>query len=151
MRFFLASALIALASAAPSKRSGSIIEPASGTTVSSGTSIQYSYVDQNWCEEGYTPITIWLSESAPTAVNSTGQLSPGTYIEYYGQYLINNFGLPVMQPVPPASLTIPDISAYGAGSSLFLTTVETALFGTCPGGVSQPAQYRFTSVSLTVA
>ncbi|KAJ7722655.1 hypothetical protein DFH07DRAFT_971838 [Mycena maculata] len=157
MRFFFASiaalAGFAAVSAAPKfKRAGGITEPVAGTSISTGSSIPFDYFDDNSCEEGYTPITIWLSQSAPTALNSTGGLDPGTFIEYYGQFLINNFGppLPVLQPVPPTSLTIPDISSFAVGSSLFLTVVEEALPGTCPGGVDQPARYDFATVSLTV-
>ncbi|KAJ7812834.1 hypothetical protein B0H13DRAFT_2470227, partial [Mycena leptocephala] len=121
------------------------------TSITSGGSIPFSYVDSNWCHEGYTPITIWLSQAAPTGLNATGDLPDGTYLEYFGRYLITNFGLPVRQPLPPTSLTIPNISNFSVGSMLFLSVVEEAQPGTCPGGVSQPAQYEFTSVSLSVA
>ncbi|KAJ7800626.1 hypothetical protein B0H14DRAFT_3490481 [Mycena olivaceomarginata] len=90
------------------------------------------------------------SGTAPTALNATGGLPEGTYIEYYGNYLEDNFNIRPLPPVPPTSLTIPDISSYPTGSNLFLSVVEEALPGTCPGGVSQPAQYEFTSVSLMV-
>jgi hypothetical protein len=38
-------------------------------------------------------MTIWLSDTAPTALNATGSLLDGTYIEYYGNYLEDNFSL----------------------------------------------------------
>lgn len=95
---FLFTALTALAglavvTAAPNvKRAGSITEPAAGTSISTGDSIPFNYIDLNWCHEGYTPITIWLSDSAPTGLNATGDLPEGTFIKYYGQFLIANFG-----------------------------------------------------------
>ncbi|KAF7333414.1 hypothetical protein MVEN_02357200 [Mycena venus] len=99
MRFPLIPTVAALfgfsaVTAAPSKRSGGITQPADGTSVSTGDSIPFQYNDGNWCHEGYTPITIWLSESAPTGLNATGQLPEGTYIDYFGEYLNANFGLP---------------------------------------------------------
>jgi hypothetical protein len=89
----------------------------------------------------------------PTALNATGGLPEGTYIEYYGNYLEDNFSsfkssqaayfpaltcppfsdIGPLPPVPPTSLTIPDISSYPTGSNLFLSVVEEALPGTCPG------------------
>jgi uncharacterized protein YraI len=98
MRFFVSTvaALIgfcAAVNAAPSKRAGSITEPVAGTSISTGASIPFSYADSNWCHEGYTPITIWFSDSAPTGLNATGQLPEGTYIQYFGEYLIGNFGM----------------------------------------------------------
>ncbi|KAJ7102738.1 hypothetical protein C8R44DRAFT_887483 [Mycena epipterygia] len=146
--FTCVAALAGFAATAPAAKR-SVTEPATGTSISSGESIPFNYVDSNWCHEGYTPITVWLSTSAPTGVNATGGLPSGTYIEYFGKYLIANFGLSPMQPVPPTSLTIPDISSYPSSSTLYLSVVETALAGTCPPG-NQPAQYRFTSVPLIV-
>ncbi|KAJ7929756.1 hypothetical protein B0H13DRAFT_2180992 [Mycena leptocephala] len=157
---FLLSIVAALAgfsavTAAPNvvKRAGSITAPASGTSIATGDSIPFNYIDSNWCHEGYTPITVWLSDSAPTGLNATGELPEGTYIDYFGEYLIPNFGLGPLpgSTVPPTSLTIPDISGYSAGSPLYLTVVETALAGTCPPGNGVPAQYQFATVSLVVA
>ncbi|KAJ7102726.1 hypothetical protein C8R44DRAFT_945474 [Mycena epipterygia] len=131
---FLSTCVVALAglvAAAPNAKR-SVVEPTASTSITSGESIPFNYVDSNWCHAGYSPITIWLSASAPTGVNSTGGLPEGTYIEYFGEFLIANFGLTPMQPVPPTSLTIPDISSHPAGSTLFLSVVETAPAGTCP-------------------
>ncbi|KAJ7653371.1 hypothetical protein B0H17DRAFT_397173 [Mycena rosella] len=125
--------LSAVAAAPNVKRS--ITAPSTGTSISSGESIPFNYVDSNWCHEGYTPITLWLSDAAPTGLNATGDLPDGTYIAYFGRYLIANFGIPAMQPVPPTSVTIPDISCYPAGSTLYFSVVEEAQEGTCPGGI----------------
>ncbi|KAJ7678350.1 hypothetical protein B0H17DRAFT_1015591 [Mycena rosella] len=152
MRFLPSiAALVGLCavSAAPNVKR-SITSPSEGTSITSGESTPFNYVDSNWCHEGYTPITLWLSETAPTGLNDTGSLPEGTYIEYFGRYLIANFGLSALQPVPPTSVTIPDISSYPSGSTLYFSVVEEALEGTCPGGVSHPAEFQFTSVPLTV-
>ncbi|KAJ7232181.1 hypothetical protein B0H12DRAFT_1145883 [Mycena haematopus] len=152
---FAVSVLAALAgfSAAAATPAGLITEPVAGTSISTGASIPFNYVDSNWCNEGYTPITIWLSDSAPTGLNATGQLPEGTYIEYFGYYLIGNYGLGPLPgySVPPTNVTIPDISGYSSGFPLFLSVVETAGPESCPPGNGAPAQYRFTSVSLVVA
>ncbi|KAF8184094.1 hypothetical protein K438DRAFT_1724181 [Mycena galopus ATCC 62051] len=134
---FLIATVAALAgfsavAAAPSKRAGTITEPVTGTSISTGASIAFNYDDSNWCHEGYTPVTIWLSESAPTALNSTGQLPEGTFIDYFGEYTIANFGISSATCPPPTSLTVPDVSAYSSGSTLFLSVVETAQAGACP-------------------
>ncbi|KAJ6549471.1 hypothetical protein B0H10DRAFT_1713642, partial [Mycena sp. CBHHK59/15] len=110
---------------------GTITAPTSGATVTSGASVSFTYQDSNWCEGGYSPITVWLTDYAPTTdtLNSTGQFTDATY--YFGAYLIGNFGLPpIGDPVPPATLTMPDISSYTSGSDMYLAVVETA--NNCP-------------------
>ncbi|KAF8197734.1 hypothetical protein K438DRAFT_1824568 [Mycena galopus ATCC 62051] len=151
---FLAVLVAALAGAStaaavPSKRG--IVEPSAELSVSSGSVMPFSYVDVNWCHEGYTPITVYLSDAAPTGLNATGGLADGTYMASFGPYLIPNYGLAPLagSVVPPQNLTIPDLSAFTAGSALYLTVVETAVAGTCPPG-DQPAQYQYTTTALTV-
>ncbi|KAJ7717795.1 hypothetical protein B0H16DRAFT_1243123, partial [Mycena metata] len=98
--------------------------PVAGTSITTGTSIPFSYADLNECHEGYTPITVWLSASQPTSLDSNGNLPAGTFIEEFGSYLIANFGLAPLPTPPPTSLVIPDISSYSAGTDLYLTVVE---------------------------
>ncbi|KAJ7024058.1 hypothetical protein C8F04DRAFT_1303384, partial [Mycena alexandri] len=137
-RFLFVAALFGLNAGAPSKRTSPITEPVTGTSITTGTSIAFSYADLNECHEGYTPITVWLSASAPTSLDSSGNLPAGTFIEEFGSYLIANFGefpaigLPHFPRPPPTSLVIPDISSYSAGTDLYLTVVETNQAGTCP-------------------
>ncbi|KAJ6510889.1 hypothetical protein C8R45DRAFT_965500 [Mycena sanguinolenta] len=147
--FTLVSALVV--AAAPNKRNaGSIVAPTAGAAISSGSVIPFNYVDLNWCHEGYTPITVYLSETEPTGLNATGGVTE--YIASFGPYLIPNFGLAPLPgwEVPPQSLTMPVISAFPHGSALYLSVVETAQAGTCPPG-NQPAQYQFSTTSLIVA
>ncbi|KAJ6577537.1 hypothetical protein B0H19DRAFT_985144 [Mycena capillaripes] len=157
MRFsasLLAPLFAAVALAAPnvprviSTNHGTIAHPTSGTVLTSGATFSFSYQDSNWCEGGYTPITVWLLDSAPTTanLNSTGQFPDATY--YFGAYLIANFGLPAMNPVPPATLTMPDVSGFAVGSAMYLAVVETA--NNCPPG-NQPAQYGMTSTQMITA
>jgi uncharacterized protein YraI len=101
MRFsapLLASLFAAFAAAAPnlprviSPNHGTITQPTAELVVTSGESFPFNYQDSNWCEGGYTPITVWLLDYAPTTanLNSTGQFSDAAY--YFGPYLIGNFG-----------------------------------------------------------
>ncbi|KAJ6553585.1 hypothetical protein DFH09DRAFT_1166947 [Mycena vulgaris] len=111
---------------------GTITQPTSGLVAGSGASIPFSYQDSNWCQGGYTPITVWLLDFAPTTdnLNATGQFPDAAY--YFGTYFIGNFGLlPIAgNPVPPATFTLPDLSEYAVGSEMYLAVVETA--NTCP-------------------
>ncbi|KAJ7470774.1 hypothetical protein FB451DRAFT_321232 [Mycena latifolia] len=126
---------------------GTITQPTAGLEISSAASIPFSYQDSNWCEGGYTPITVWLLDFAPTTanLNATGQFVDAAY--YFGPFLIGNFGLPPIgpTPVPPATLTMPDLSEYAPGSAMYLAVVETA--NNCPPG-NQPLQYGMTSTPL---
>ncbi|KAJ7082870.1 hypothetical protein B0H15DRAFT_851797 [Mycena belliarum] len=132
---------------------GTITQPPAQTHVSSGASIPFSYQDSNWCEGGYSPISVWLlaSSSAPTTanLNASGKLPESDATYYLGAFTVPNFGLPANgNTLPPASLTVPDVSGYASGSDLYLAVVETA--NTCPPG-NQPAQYGMTSVQLVIA
>ncbi|KAK7028498.1 hypothetical protein R3P38DRAFT_2936793 [Favolaschia claudopus] len=139
----------------PAGSAGSIIEPPAQLPVTSGDVIPFTYVNSNWCNEGYTPITVYLSESepAPGTLNGTGGFPEGTYTTFFGQFLIPNYGL---KPLPgsvivPETLTIPTIAHLDVGSKIFLSVVETALAGACPPGSGVPAEYRFTTTDLIVA
>ncbi|KAJ7183276.1 hypothetical protein C8R46DRAFT_1066451 [Mycena filopes] len=129
---------------------GTIVQPTSGLVATSGAPVPFSYADSNWCEGGYTPITVWLLDYAPTTanLNATGQFTDAVF--YYGSFLIGNAGLPPLSgsPSPPTTLAMPDISQYGSGASVYLAVVETA--NTCPPG-NQPAQYGMTSTQITTA
>jgi len=131
---------------------GTIVSPVSETTVSSGESFPFSYADSNWCEDGYTPLTVWLTDYAPTTanLNSTGQFPDGEYFYYFGEYLQGNFGLPPLSgsTPPPSTLTTPDISAYTVGTALYLAVVETAT--DCPPR-NQPPQYGLATTALVSA
>ncbi|KAF7317161.1 hypothetical protein HMN09_00450900 [Mycena chlorophos] len=133
---------------------GTISAPTAGASAASGASIPFAYIDNNWCHDGYSTITVWLTDAEPTAndVNSTsGELDDALY--QFGTYLIPNFGLqnlPGSTP-PPSTLTIPDLatSNIASGANLFLAVVETAT--ACPPGINIPPQYGLTTVSLVAA
>ncbi|KAJ7215700.1 hypothetical protein B0H12DRAFT_354417 [Mycena haematopus] len=129
---------------------GTLTAPTTGTVVTSGATFPFNYQDSNWCEGGYTPITVWLLDYAPTTanLNATGQFSDAAF--YFGPFLIGNFGLPPIgpTPVPPSTLTLPDVSAYPVGSEMYVAVVETA--NNCPPG-NQPLQYGLTSTKIITA
>lgn len=146
------------ASAAPSTRQvletshGILSAPSSGVVVSQGSSFPFEFQDSNWCEDGYSSISVWLTNYAPTYlnVNSTGQFSEGEYSYYFGSYLIPNFGqyfspdlgivpvliddiigLPVLSgsTPPPSSLPLPGLN-LSTGDEVYLAVVETGT--SCP-------------------
>ncbi|KAK7032756.1 hypothetical protein R3P38DRAFT_3352079 [Favolaschia claudopus] len=152
----LTSLFAAFAAAVPnvprviSSNHGALTAPLTGTLVAPGETFSFAYQDSNWCEGGYTPITVWLLDYAPTTanLNATGQFTDATY--YFGPFLIGNFGLPPIgpNPVPPSTLTMPDLSSRAAGSELYVAVVETA--NNCPPG-NQPLQYGLTSAKVITA
>lgn len=86
---------VALLSCALSTFAGTISSPSTGLVVPAGNSFPFSYEDSNWCEDGYSQITVWLCDYDPTTANldSTGEFSDGDYTYYFGAYLIPNFGM----------------------------------------------------------
>ncbi|KAJ7056717.1 hypothetical protein C8F01DRAFT_1372694 [Mycena amicta] len=136
---------------------GTITSPSTGAVVAAvgGDTIPFAYTDSNWCHDGYTAITAWLLDYAPTTANidsTTGLFSNEVY--QFGSYLIGNFGLspiPGSNPPPPSTLTVPDLSSlgYAPGASMYLAVVETAT--SCPPGVNIPPQFGLTSVELVLA
>ncbi|KAJ7476602.1 hypothetical protein FB451DRAFT_1010213, partial [Mycena latifolia] len=104
---------------------GTITQPNAGLEADSATSIPFSYQYSNWYEGGYILITVWLLNFCAPNLNAMGQFPT------FGAYLIGNFGLPpIGKPVQPATLTMPDLSAYTPGSDMYLAIVETA--NNCP-------------------
>ncbi|KAJ3859962.1 hypothetical protein EV359DRAFT_85826 [Lentinula novae-zelandiae] len=160
-RLFTAAAILYSAfhaSAAPSTRQvletshGILSAPSSGVVVSQGSSFPFDFQDSNWCEDGYSSISVWLTNYAPTYlnVNSTGQFSEGEYSYYFGSYLIPNFGLPVLSgsTPPPSSLPLPGSLNLSAGDEVYLAVVETGT--SCPPGLHIPPQYELTETSIIV-
>ncbi|KAJ7226851.1 hypothetical protein GGX14DRAFT_99005, partial [Mycena pura] len=141
--------------AAPSKRSaGTIAAPLSGTAISSGEAVAFTYHNVNQCEAGYTAISVWLSVDAPATLNASGGLDD--YVDFFGNYLIGNFGLPPLSgsaPPPPPTLMMPDLSSYASGTALYFTVVETIAAHSCPpeGVVPATDEYIFSTTALTVA
>ncbi|KAJ4478990.1 hypothetical protein J3R30DRAFT_2699246 [Lentinula aciculospora] len=131
---------------------GTLSAPSSGSIVSQGSSFPFEFQDSNWCEDGYSAITVWLTNYAPTtsSLNSTGQFPEGEYSWYYGEYLIPNFGLPVLSgsTPPPSSLVLPESLNLSPGDEAYLAVVETGT--NCPPGLNIPPQYELTDLVMTV-
>ncbi|KAH9850635.1 hypothetical protein C2E23DRAFT_834770 [Lenzites betulinus] len=124
---------------------GTTVSPAAGSTITPGSSFPFSYRNEDFCESGYSPISVYLSTSAPTSadVTSAGELADGSFVFKFGDYLIANFGLPVMGTPPPSTLPAPSL-AVEDGTTLFLSVVET--YRDCPGGVALEFGLETTTV-----
>ncbi|THU96610.1 hypothetical protein K435DRAFT_839029 [Dendrothele bispora CBS 962.96] len=134
-----------------SSQHGTLNAPTNGVEVSSGGDFPFQYLDSNWCHDGYTPISVWLTDYEPTRtdVNTTsGTFDEGKFTHFFGDFLVPNFGLPQLQgsTSPPSSLTLPDVSgSFVEGSELYLAVIETAT--DCPpGGV--PPQYGLAVANM---
>lgn len=93
----LATASCASASVLPrqvTSHKGTINAPSLGTTVSSNSTFPFSYADANWCEDGYSPVAIWLTDYEPTTsnLNATGQFPEGSFTHNFGLFTNPNFG-----------------------------------------------------------
>ncbi|KAM5534369.1 hypothetical protein V8D89_011962 [Ganoderma adspersum] len=128
---------------------GTTVKPASGTTVAHGSAFAFSYTNQNLCHSGYTPISVYLSTSAPTSsdVTTSGGLANGSYVYHFGDYLIANFGLSTKGTPPPSTLTMPTVSGAASGKTLYFSVVET--YRDCPGGI--PLEYGLETTTVVYA
>ncbi|KAJ3778843.1 hypothetical protein FB446DRAFT_782980 [Lentinula raphanica] len=131
---------------------GVLSAPTNGLVVAEGTSFPFEFQDSNWCEDGYSQISVWLTDYVPTTsnLNSTGQFPEGEYDYYFGSFLIPNFGLPVLagSVPPPSSLVLPPLTGLNTGDEVYLAVVETGT--ACPPGINVPPQYEVTSLAMTV-
>ncbi|KAI0825261.1 hypothetical protein BC628DRAFT_1374272 [Trametes gibbosa] len=125
---------------------GVTASPADGSTITAETSFPFAYHNVDFCESGYSPISVYLSTSPPTSadVTSGGELADGSFVFKFGDYLIANFGLPVMGTPPPSTLTAPTLGGVTEGTTLYLSVVET--YRDCPGGVSLEFGLETTTV-----
>ncbi|OBZ77069.1 hypothetical protein A0H81_03176 [Grifola frondosa] len=90
---------------------GAIFTPADGTTIGAGETFAFNYGSSNWCEDGFSPLSV-------------------EYLYYFGDYLVTNFeDLPPMGPPPPSALTMPELNIDDG--SIYLAVVES--FFSCPG------------------
>jgi len=111
---------------------GTISKPTVDSAAVAGSSIDFDYLNVNQCESGYSPISTWLLDHAPSTseVTSSGTFASGDFLATLGNFLIPNFGLPPMTtpPPPPSTLTVPTVSA--PDGPLFFAVIETFL--SCP-------------------
>ncbi|KAI0638935.1 hypothetical protein C8Q77DRAFT_1213661 [Trametes polyzona] len=161
MRFSTSTFLAALAVLAPltsavsvpTKRQivvpahGTTVNPAEGSTITPGASFAFKYENIDFCESGYSPISVYLSTSPPTAadVTSGGELSEGSFVYRFGDFLIANFGLPPMGTPPPPTLTAPTLDGVADGTTLYFSVVET--YRDCPGGIELEFGLETTTVT----
>ncbi|KAI9062760.1 hypothetical protein FKP32DRAFT_1573857 [Trametes sanguinea] len=138
------------ASLAVTKRQGVVpahgltVQPADGSTITAGASFPFEYRNDDYCESGYSPISVYLSTSPPTDADvSGGELVDGSFVYKFGDYLIANFGLPPMETPPPPTLTAPTLDV-AEGATLYLSVVET--YRDCPGGVQLEYGLETTTV-----
>ncbi|KAI0358909.1 hypothetical protein OH77DRAFT_1395991 [Trametes cingulata] len=161
MRFFYALSTLALsaslthaATLAATKRQivvsehGTTVDPVSGSTITPGASFPFSYENRNFCESGYSPISVYLSTTQPTTadVTNSGELADGSFVFKFGDFLIANFGLPPMETPPPPTLTAPTLDVTD-GSTLYLSVVET--YRDCPGHV--PLEFGLETTTVVYA
>ena len=72
---------------------GTTVAPADGAVLQPGDAFAFNYENSNTCESGYSPISVYLSESAPTDADIVnGSLTTGSFIFKFGNWLIPNFG-----------------------------------------------------------
>ncbi|KAK7030406.1 hypothetical protein VNI00_014150 [Paramarasmius palmivorus] len=136
---------------AVSGQHGTIVSPTADSSISPGEDFSFDYRQRNWCNAGYSPITVWLTDYEPTTtdLDSNGRFPEGHYTYFFGNFVKPNFGLPPLSgtPLPPSTLNLPALDGIVSGGTLYLSVVE--LGRDCPpGGV--PPQYALTETSLVV-
>ncbi|KAI0802983.1 hypothetical protein BC629DRAFT_1591089 [Irpex lacteus] len=109
----------------------SIIAPADGTPIQPGQTFSFQYSLNNWCEAGYTPLSLYLTQSPPTLADVDGSGKLETSIFHFGDFLYPNFGLPQMSPGPPPStFTMPTLNDSFLGTTIYFAAVQTEI--QCP-------------------
>ncbi|RPD77059.1 hypothetical protein L226DRAFT_358749 [Lentinus tigrinus ALCF2SS1-7] len=109
-------------------------EPANGSTIIPGSSFPFSYQPADSCHGCFSPISVYLSASPPTAadITSSGELADGTFVAFFGDFDIPNCGFPLPggnPPPPPSELSTPTLDVAD-GTALYFSVVETFL--QCP-------------------
>ncbi|KAI1790473.1 hypothetical protein LXA43DRAFT_890939 [Ganoderma leucocontextum] len=133
--------------------SGTIVAPAANDVIVPGANFTFEYDNSNWCESGFSPFTVYLTDGAvpPAFENVTvnGTLAEGAYILGMGKYVIANFpGLPSVGTPPPNSMVLPAtiMSEVDNTTQVYLTVLQE--FDGCPGHIA--VEYSVTSVPVTL-
>ena len=73
---------------------GVTVQPPEGSGIVPGATFPFEYENRNFCESGYSAISVYLSTTAPTStdVTSDGTLTEGSFVFHFGDFLIPNFG-----------------------------------------------------------
>lgn len=102
MRFNILSSFVAVAfasqaSANPLERRvtvqsfSTITSPTDGTSVVGGQSFPFQFALSNWCETGYSPFSVYVLDSKPTAASLNATQGFDDYLAFLGTYLVDNF------------------------------------------------------------
>lgn len=124
-----------------------ITSPVDGTPMAAGETFPFNFALSNWCETGYSPFSVYVLDSKPTASSLNATQGFTSYLYFFGTYLVDNFprawlatcsllliltvcfhaseGLPQMGTPPPTSLTMPTLGAEYSGQEVFLAVVQT--------------------------
>ncbi|KAI0358835.1 hypothetical protein OH77DRAFT_1396087 [Trametes cingulata] len=134
--------------------SGAINTPTANQAIPFGAEFAFDYGISDWCEPGYVPFNVYLTEGSEAPVfdnvTASGTLFDGAYAYYFGEFVVARFGLPQQGVPPPPTLTMPTVdelnTTVGSYSTFYLAVVEA--FEGCPGHIA--VEYSLTSVPLSL-
>ncbi|KAI0761179.1 hypothetical protein BD413DRAFT_607257 [Trametes elegans] len=134
---------------------GALIAPAQDEAIIFGAEFAFEYSISDWCEPGYAPFTVYLTEGVtpPVCANVTadGALADGAFAFSFGKFVVARFGLPQQGVPPPPSLVMPTVEellvAATTDAKYYLSVVEE--FDSCPGHI--PVEYGLVSVPISLS
>ena len=71
---------------------GTIVEPSSGSLAIAGQYIPFKYINTDQCHAGYSPITVYLLDHAPSASEVADNGTFTNFTHFFGELIIPNFG-----------------------------------------------------------
>lgn len=72
---------------------GTIVSPASDSDATAGQVIPFKYLNRNFCNSGYSLISVYLRDTPPTASDVTSSGTFTDFVHSFGNFLIPNFGM----------------------------------------------------------